>query len=94
MQGKGRIGMRGLGGRGKASGVEGCRVERRDAVVVWGRGGVVRVGKGRVAKRGGLVISSLAFSTRGHGFDPRGRLGKISVSEHAFFSVICRDDTK
>ena len=41
-----------------------------------------------------LVVSALAFSARGHGFDPRGRRRKISVSEHAFLSVICRDDTK
>ena len=45
-------------------------------------------------KRGSLVVSALAISARGHGFDPRGRRGKISVSEHAFLSVICRDDTK
>ena len=46
---EGRVGyMRGLGRRGKESGAEGCGVERRDAMVVWGRGGVVRVGKGRV----------------------------------------------
>ena len=36
----------------------------------------------------------MAFSARGHGFDPRDRRGKISVSKHAFLSVICRDDTK
>ena len=40
--------MRGLGRGGKESEAEGCGVERRDAVVVYGRGGVVRVGKGRV----------------------------------------------
>ena len=45
-------------------------------------------------KRGSLVVSALAFSARGHGFDPHSRLGKILVSEHAFLSVICRDDTK
>ena len=28
------------------------------------------------------------------GFDPCERRGKISVSEHAFLSVICSDDTK
>ena len=43
---------------------------------------------------GSLVVSALAFSARGHGFDPRRRRGKISVSEHAFLSVTCRDDTK
>ena len=43
-------------------------------------------------KRGSLVISALALSARGHGFDPHGRRGKILVSEHAFLSVICRDD--
>ena len=36
--------MRGLGRRGKEIGAEGCRVERRDAMVVLGRGGVVREG--------------------------------------------------
>ena len=36
----------------------------------------------------------MAFSARGHGFVPRARRGKITVSEHAFLSVICRDDTK
>ena len=40
--------MRGLGRRGKESGAEGCGFERRDAVLVYERGGVVRVGKGRV----------------------------------------------
>ena len=40
--------MRGLGRRRKEGGVEGCRVERRDAIVVYARGGVVRLGKGRV----------------------------------------------
>ena len=45
---EGRVGyMRGLGRRNE-SGAEGCGVERRDAIVVYGRGGVVRVGKGRV----------------------------------------------
>ena len=43
-------------------------------------------------KCGSLVASALAF--RSHGFDPRGRRGKISVSEHAFLNVICRDDTE
>ena len=38
------------------------------------------------------MVSALAFSARGHGFDPRGRR-KISVSEHAFLSVIYRYDT-
>ena len=42
-------------------------------------------------KRGSLVVSALAFSARCHGFDPCGRRGNISVSEHAFLSVICRD---
>ena len=46
------------------------------------------------SERGSLVVSALAFSARGYGFDPHGRLGKILVSEHAFLSVICRDDTK
>ena len=45
-------------------------------------------------KRGSLVVSALACSARGHGFDPRGRRGNILVSKHAFFSLICRDDTK
>ena len=40
--------MRGLGRNGKESGAEWCGVERRDVMVVQGRGGVVRVGKGRV----------------------------------------------
>ena len=41
--------MKGLGRRRKESGAEGCGVERRNAIVVYGRGGgVVRVGKGRV----------------------------------------------
>ena len=44
----------------------------------------------RLGKRGSLVVSALAFSARGgHGFDPRGRRERISVSEHAFLSVIC-----
>ena len=47
MRGKGRVYER-LGRRRKESGAEGCGVERRDAIVVYGRGGVVRVGKGRV----------------------------------------------
>ena len=41
----------------------------------------------RRRKRSSPVVSELAFSARGHGFDPRGRRGKISVSEHAFVSV-------
>ena len=45
-------------------------------------------------KRGSLVVSALAFSARGHWFDPSGRRGNISVSEHVFLSVICRDDAK
>ena len=40
--------MKGLGRRGKESGAEGCGVERRDAMVVKGRGGEVRVRKGKV----------------------------------------------
>ena len=52
--------------------------------------GIFTLHKKRDEKRGSLVISTLAFSARGHGFDPRGRQGKIS----AFRSVICRDDTK
>ena len=43
-------------------------------------------------KRGSLVVSALAFSARCHRFDLRRRRGKISVSEYAFLSVICRDD--
>ena len=37
-------------GRRKESGAEGCGVERRDAILVYGRGGVVRVGvrEGRI----------------------------------------------
>ena len=38
--------MRGFGRRGKESRAEGCGVERRDAMVVYGRGG--RVEKGMV----------------------------------------------
>ena len=46
---EGRVGcMRRLGRRRKESGEEGCGVERRDAIVVYGTGGVVRVGKRRV----------------------------------------------
>ena len=46
---EGKVGyMRGLGRRKKESGAEGCGVERRDAIVVYGRGGVVGVGKRRV----------------------------------------------
>ena len=40
-------------------------------------------------KCGSLAISALAFSARGHGFDPRGRRKNILVSEYAFLSVIC-----
>ena len=37
---EGRVGyMRGLGRIRKESGAEGCGVERRDAIVVYGRGG-------------------------------------------------------
>ena len=45
-------------------------------------------------KRGGLVVCALAFSARGHGFDPCSRRGNISESEHVFLSVIYRDDTR
>ena len=45
-------------------------------------------------KRGGLVVSVLAFNARGHGFDPISRQENISVTEHAFLCVICRDDTR
>ena len=44
--------------------------------------------------RGSLLVSALAFSARGHEFNPRSRRGKISVSEHALLGVVCRDDTK
>ena len=37
---------------------------------------------------------ALAFSARGQVFDPRSRRDKISVTEHYFLSVICRDDTR
>ena len=40
------------------------------------------------------MVSALAFSARGHGFDPCGRRGKTALSEHAFCSIIWRDDTK
>ena len=40
-----------------------------------------------------LEVRTLAFSAGVHGFDPRIMRGKISVSKHAFLSVICRDDT-
>ena len=46
-------------------------------------------------KDGSLVVS--AHTGRSYyivGFDPRDRRGNILVSQHAFFSVICRDDTK
>ena len=40
-----------------------------------------------------MLIASASWA-RGTGFDPR-RVGKeISVSEHAFLRVICRDDMK
>ena len=45
-----------------------------------------------LGKRGSLVVSALASEASGPRFNPRGRRGKISVSEHAFLSVICRDD--
>ena len=47
-----------------------------------------------VRKRSSLVVSVLAFSSRGHGLDPRGRREKFSLTEHAFLSIICRDDTR
>ena len=34
-----------------------------------------------------LMVSALAFSARDHGFDPRSRREKNSVSKHAFLSV-------
>ena len=40
------------------------------------------------------MVSALAFSARGHGFDPHSRRVNVSVSEHVFLSVICRDDTR
>ena len=43
---------------------------------------------------GSLVVSTLASGARGPRFDPRGRRGKISESEHVFRNVISRDDTK
>ena len=45
-------------------------------------------------KCGSLVVSTLAFSARSHGFDPHGSRGKIPISEHAFLNIICRDYTK
>ena len=33
------------------------------------------------------MVSTLAFSARGHGFDPCDRRGKLWVSEHAFLIV-------
>ena len=45
-------------------------------------------------KRGSLEVSTLAFSARGHGFDPHGRPGKMLVSKNAFLSVFYRDDNK
>ena len=45
-------------------------------------------------KRSSVVVSSLDFSARGHGFDPHSRREKISVTEHAFLSFICRNDTR
>ena len=47
-----------------------------------------------IRKRGSLLVSALTSGARRHGFDTRGRRGKLSVSEHAFLSIICRDDTK
>ena len=40
------------------------------------------------------MVSTLAFSARDHEFDPRDRRENSSVSERAFLSVICRDDTE
>ena len=45
-------------------------------------------------KLGSLVVSALAFSARGHGFDPRSRREMKSVTEHAFLSAMCRDDIR
>ena len=46
-------------------------------------------------KHGSLVVSAhTGIRCQNVGFDPRGRRGNILVSEHAFLSVICRDDTK
>ena len=47
-----------------------------------------------IRKRGSLLVSALISGARRPGFDTRGRPGKLSVSEHAFLSIICRDDTK
>ena len=41
-----------------------------------------------------LVVSTLAFSARGHGFDPRSSREKNSVTDNALLIVICRDDTR
>ena len=40
-----------------------------------------------------LVVSALAFSAS-HGFDPHSGRENISVTDNAFLSVICRDDTR
>ena len=40
------------------------------------------------------MVSALAFSAKGHGFDPHSRQEKILVTDNAFLSVICRDDTR
>ena len=40
------------------------------------------------------MVSALAFSAGGHGFDPCSRRENMSATEHAFLSVICRDDAK
>ena len=42
--------------------------------------------------RGISVVSAVASNARGPGFDPSSRRGKVSVSDHAFLSVICRGD--
>ena len=40
------------------------------------------------------LVSALASGARGLRFDPHSRQGEVLVSEHAFLSVICRDDIK
>ena len=91
-EGVARIGRAGQGGAGRGGAPRGGA--RRGGAGRAERVGGLGGGRGRAGKRGSLVVSALAFSARGHGFDPRGRRGKISESEHAFLSVICRDDTK
>ena len=39
-------------------------------------------------------VSALASGARAQKLDPNSQRGKVSVSEHGFDSVICRDDTK